>query len=409
MRIALVSEYFYPTLGGIQESLYYVCRELIRRGHKPTIITGRIPGAGPVSRWWPKGLPVEIYHPLGLALPYFANGAVGRSTAGFFLGRRLRSLLQPEHFDLVHIQSPCIGILPILANHYSRVPVCGTLHTSFSHSHAMTLLRPLVRRHFDRLNAVIGVSPVSLVSMRRYCDFEGEVIPNGVDTSLFRPVELGTVDDRFPQLNDGKLNIFFIGRADPRNGLETLIRAFAKLHSKVSHARLVIAGGGIEMARCRRLAESLIPQGAQDWYVERESAPKEGLTSPAVFLGPVRDSRARLYRSCHIQVFNVERASCPVTLLEGMSSGLAVVCSDFEGHSFLGEAGRHFVTSGFGNVDEVHDRLLELALQPSERQRIGSAARARALQLDWSVITDQLVGVYQRVLNESNQTLQTRL
>ena len=49
---------------------------------------------------------------------------------------------------------------------------------------------------------------------------------------------------------------------------------------------------------------------------------RAGLTSPVVFLGPVRVSRAQLYRSCHIQVFNVERASCPVTLLEGSSSGL---------------------------------------------------------------------------------------
>src|SRR6478672_5124041 len=47
LRIALVTEYYYPHLGGVCEHVHFFAREARRRGHRVDIITSNLPGAGP--------------------------------------------------------------------------------------------------------------------------------------------------------------------------------------------------------------------------------------------------------------------------------------------------------------------------------------------------------------------------
>ena len=47
LRIALVTEYYYPHLGGVCEHVHFFAREARRRGHHVDIITSNIPGAEP--------------------------------------------------------------------------------------------------------------------------------------------------------------------------------------------------------------------------------------------------------------------------------------------------------------------------------------------------------------------------
>ena len=45
LRIALVTEYYYPHLGGVCEHVHFFAREARRRGHHVDVITSNIPGA----------------------------------------------------------------------------------------------------------------------------------------------------------------------------------------------------------------------------------------------------------------------------------------------------------------------------------------------------------------------------
>ena len=45
LRIALVTEYYYPHLGGVCEHVHFFAREARRRGHHVDIITSNLPGA----------------------------------------------------------------------------------------------------------------------------------------------------------------------------------------------------------------------------------------------------------------------------------------------------------------------------------------------------------------------------
>src|SRR6266536_3827581 len=80
LRIALVTEYYYPHLGGVCEHVHFFAREARRRGHHVDIITSNIPGAEPQ--------PHVIR--LGRSQPIYANGSQARITLGWHLRRDMR-------------------------------------------------------------------------------------------------------------------------------------------------------------------------------------------------------------------------------------------------------------------------------------------------------------------------------
>src|SRR5207244_8265383 len=80
LRIALVTEYYYPHLGGICEHVHFFAREARRYGHQVDIITSNIPGASPEQH------AVRI----GKSQPVYPNG----SQAGFTWGLVLRNALK---------------------------------------------------------------------------------------------------------------------------------------------------------------------------------------------------------------------------------------------------------------------------------------------------------------------------
>jgi len=105
LRIALVTEYYYPHLGGVCEHVHFFAREARRRGHHVDVITSHIPGA--------EEQPHVIR--LGRSQPVYANGSQARVTLGWNLRRDVRRTLRQGRYDVVHVHSPLTPILPILA------------------------------------------------------------------------------------------------------------------------------------------------------------------------------------------------------------------------------------------------------------------------------------------------------
>src|SRR6186997_1182191 len=79
LRIALVTEYYYPHLGGICEHVHFFAREARRLGHHVDIITSRLEGA--------QDEPHVIR--LGTSQPVYFNGSQARLTVGLSLRKKM--------------------------------------------------------------------------------------------------------------------------------------------------------------------------------------------------------------------------------------------------------------------------------------------------------------------------------
>jgi phosphatidylinositol alpha-mannosyltransferase len=362
MRIAHVTECYYPHLGGVCEHVHFFATEARRRGHHVDIITSHMAGA--------------IAEPgvlrVGHSQPIYANGSLARITVGIGLRRQLRRILREGGYDVVHIHSPLTITLPLLAIEEADCPTVGTFHTYFERSVAYRALRGYLQRRLERLDAAIAVSPTAVQAYERYFDADWQIIPNGVDVRIFNPDAPAPRD-----LQEPIPTVLFLGRFDPRNGLGLLIDAFRRIRRRTGERRLVVVGDGPLRDHYRRYAN-----GDPD----------------IIFAGPVLDGRAGYYANSAIYACPTTKASFGITLLEAMACATPIVCSDIVGFRDVVANGREAIMTPRGDRDALSSALLALLDDGGLRARLGATGRMRALGYAWPRVTDAILDVYQRVL-----------
>lgn len=363
LRVALVTEYYYPHLGGVCEHVHFFAREARRLGHHVDIITSHLDGATPQ--------PGIIR--LGRSVPVFANGSQARITIGLTLRREMRRILREGRYDIVHVHSPLTPVLPLLAIEEAEVPVIGTFHTYFDRSFAYGAFRGYFQRRLDMLAGTIAVSQSTITALARYFDADWTIIPNGIDTGLFR----ADVPRPAAMRSDVPV-VLFLGRFDPRNGLATLIDAFKRVRGRRRgrRAQLVVVGDGPLRNHYRKRA---------------------GDDPDITFVGPVLDGRPGYYAHASIYACPTTKASFGITLLEAMASETAIICSDILGFRDVVAHDREAIMVPSGDRASLEDGLAHLLDDASLRERLGRTGRARALAYDWELVSSLVLDEYRKV------------
>jgi phosphatidyl-myo-inositol alpha-mannosyltransferase len=365
LRIALVTEYYYPHLGGVCEHVHFFAREARRRGHHVDVITSHIPGAEPQ--------PNVIR--LGRSQPVYCNGSQARITMGWNLRRDVRRALRDGRYDIVHVHSPLTPVLPILAIEEADCPVIGTFHTYFDRSVGYTLGRRFFQRRLDMLSAAVAVSHSTTVALDRYFEADWQIIPNGIDTDVFHPSAPPP-----PGLEKDVPTILFLGRFDPRNGLTTLIESFRRVKSRGNRgreARLVVVGDG----------------PLREHYYKQANGDKD-----IVFVGAVLEGRPSYYAHSSVYACPTTKASFGITLLESMACETPVVCSDILGFRDVVVDGREALMVPCGDRDALADALVRVLDDQGLAIQLSTTGRLNSLEYSWERVTSRVLDVYQSVL-----------
>src|SRR5262245_51205988 len=181
LHVALITEFYYPHLGGGTEHVHFLRRELVRRGHRVTIVTSHMPGEGEDG-------PDVVRIGTSRVLP--SNGSLARLTTGWGLQRQLERVLRERRVDLAHVHgglAPTFGILAPRAAERVGIPAVATFHSWFKRSIAYECFRRPLQRESRRLAACIAVSEPVVHALSRYFEIDWEIVPNGVDTASFHP------------------------------------------------------------------------------------------------------------------------------------------------------------------------------------------------------------------------------
>jgi phosphatidylinositol alpha-mannosyltransferase len=362
LRIALVTEYYYPHLGGICEHVHFFAREARRLGHHVDIITSKIDGAS------------EEPHVIriGKSQPIYFNGSQARITVGLSLRKRVRETLRRGRYDLVHVHSPLTPSLPLLAIDEADCPVVGTFHTYFDRSYLYGVGRKYLQKKLDSLTAAIAVSHSTTVALNRYFEANWTIVPNGIDLDLFNPHAPPP-----PGIKSDVPVILFLGRFDPRNGLTTLIESFRKVRGRNREAQLVVVGDG---------------PLRKHYY--RAAAGDPDIT----FVGSVLGSRPSYYAHSAIYACPTTKASFGITLLESMACETPVVCSDILGFRDVVKHEREALMFHCGDQEALADSLVRLLDDETLRARLGKTGRQEAELYGWPNVTETVLDIYAAVL-----------
>lgn len=362
MRIGIVTEYYYPSIGGIQEHVHNFARQARRLGHTVKIVTSAMPDVAAAPE---RGGDVIR---LGTSVPVYQNGGMGRVTVGPGLSAAMARLLVRERFDVVHVHAPLTPVLPLLAIHHARGPVVGTFHTHFRPGLLFRLMGGRLQRYLDRLDAPVAVSRACLTAFEGRLRAPFRFIPNGVDAERFARGR------RLARFDDGRLNLLFVGRLEPRNGLDRLLEVFVRLRRRLD-ARLLVLGDGPLLPRYR----AMVPEAVAD---------------DVVFAGRVLDERPDWYASADVYCAPARIASFGVTLLEAMAAGKPVLASDIEGFREVMEHGREGELVQADDPDAWVQALLRVAGDPGRAARYAERGRVTAQRHGWPIVTNQVLGLY---------------
>jgi phosphatidylinositol alpha-1,6-mannosyltransferase len=207
-------------------------------------------------------------------------------------------------------------------------------------------------------------------------------VPPGVDTMRFTPVStlrrhevraaLGLADDDFV--------VSSYSRLVPRKGMDTLIRAAARLKAELPKLKVVIGGTGRDEGRLQQLAQRL---GA-----------------PVTFLGRVRDeelsdwiaSSDLMVMDCRSRWLGFEQEGFGIVFVEAAATGVAQIAGRSGGSHEAVENG----VTGLVLADPRSDELLAkaigaLALDDERRLAFGRASRIAAVgRFEWYRLAMQL-------------------
>ncbi|MHB1422896.1 MAG: glycosyltransferase family 4 protein [Gemmataceae bacterium] len=190
------------------------------------------------------------------------------------------------------------------------------------------------------------------------------VIHNAADIAKFRPGLDGGLVRRELGIAADALVIGHVARLTPWKGQHHLLEAFARVAGQVSRAHLLLAGA--PMFDSEAYAVGL-----------RTRAEELGLTERIHFAGYRRDVPQTLAALDILAYTSVEKDNCPLSLLEGMASGLAVAAFDIPGIRLVLEHPEDGLLVPVERADLLAEALRALLTDAELRSRLGAGARRR--------------------------------
>jgi len=204
-----------------------------------------------------------------------------------------------------------------------------------------------------------------------------DIVPFGVDTTLFRP---RSNDIR----SDESFTLGIVKSLEPRYGIDVAIRAMEIVVRSVPDARLTIAGGGTEEAKLRSLVMDL------------------GLDTNVTFVGRVlHDDVPDLMDTFDVLVNpTVVPESFGVVILEASAMEIPVVATDVGGVPDVCVRDETGILVPPRDPDTLADAIVRLASDPELRASMGAAGRSFVEErFDWATTIQTMLGILGSVGN----------
>ncbi len=357
MRIGMISPYSLTVPGGVQNQILGLARALRHKGVDVRILA---PCDGPP--------PDTGITPLGNSLPTAANGSIAPLAPDPSAQLRVIRALRDERFDLLHVHEPLAPGPTITAIVLKQSPIVATFHRA-GPSKSYEFFNKPARWVANRIEVNCAVSEEAAATAREALGGNYEILFNGIE--LDRYVSTTPREDT--------QTIFFLGRHEPRKGLEVLIRA---MHFLPDGIRLWIASDGPDTKRLQKATED-------DRRIE--------------WLGRISEEEKidRLQRASVFCAPSLGGESFGIVLLEAMASKTLVVASDIPGYSKLARGGQDALLFRRGDSTALSSALQTALFVPDASRTIVESAISRVRQFSMGELSDRYIQIYKKALAQT--------
>jgi glycosyltransferase involved in cell wall biosynthesis len=306
------------------------------------------------------------------------------------------------NYPLVHTNYWMSGWVGLRLKQVSNIQLVHTYHSLGAVKYQNLEKPPIAqtrlaveRQLLEQGSCIVATSPQERDHLRSLVSRKGhiEVIPCGTDVDTFRLLPQAEARAALGFQPKEKV-VLYVGRFDPRKGIETLVRSFAQLRSQTDCAdqtppRLVIVGGcqpGQSDAQERSRIEALVQE--------------LGIAEYTTFAGQVGHDRLPwYYTAADVCVIPSHYEPFGLVAIEAMACGTPVVASNVGGLKFTvvpGETGLLVPPQDVQGFTAAINQVLHTA-QWSTQARAQTASWVQE-NFSWTGVAAQLSDLYRSQL-----------
>jgi glycosyltransferase involved in cell wall biosynthesis len=290
------------------------------------------------------------------------SSRIAKRISYFYIGSRLRKILKQEKFDIIHVHlEPGARIYHLFCRGLD-IPLFLTLHGGEIRNYRQNIENPRKNKALDLIFAecdeIISISHWQIDDLKKELRSKIRVIPNGVDTDFFRPLDLPRE----------KNTILYVGRYLEWKGIKNLINV-----------------------------ASLLPE-YKFWFAGSGPHDSKINLNNTTNLGKIdQKDLLKKYNQATICVFPsfYEPFSC--VGLEAMSCGKAIIATK-KGFSEYIDTPKDGIIIEPNDEPQLKKAIKKLIEDPAYRKKIEDNARKKALSFDWSKIVNQHLSLYKKYI-----------
>ena len=246
LSILLISDFFYPKVGGVEVHIYQLAVSLIRLGCKVTVLTHHKKNRQGIKYM---GNGIKVYFTPLMTL-------YDDSSLPILLGalKILREICYIEKVDIIHCHqsSSSLSLEGIFHSKLLGVNVVLSEHSLYGFSFLdEASLNKVIRTFFVDMDETISVSHVAtenLILRGMVNPKMAHTIPNAIDNTKFRPpTEKELKDMKKKKIKEGKediITIVSISRQAERKGTDLLIEVIPEICKQIPNVNFIIGGDG---------------------------------------------------------------------------------------------------------------------------------------------------------------------
>lgn len=273
------------------------------------------------------------------------------------------SYVREGSIDIVHSHGYKANIYAVLSNRKNRKPLVSTCHNWIISSAKSGIYSYLDKVFLKRFDAVVPVSKT----------VERLVLETGLNKKKIRLIENGINIYRFIEekrdaglqsllgIDSGSKVIGTVGRLTEEKGHKTLIQAAGKVLDAYKNSFFIIVGDG-------RLRSTL-----------EENARVAGIGERVIFTG-TRDDIPELLSIMDVFVLPSLTEGQPMSLLEAMAAGKAIVASDVGDVKKILKDGLLGIVTPPADPGAVSEGIIHYLNNPLAAEKAGTAARKEAIE-----------------------------
>ena len=362
----------YPTYGGSGVVATELGLELAARGHDVHFISYAVP-----VRMTEASERIHFHEVEVMNYPLFDHPPYTLALAS-----KMYNVAVNEALDLLHVHYA----IPHSVSAYlaramlksRRLPFVTTLHgTDITLVGSDRSYLPITRFSIEESDRVTAISEyLRRVTIEEFQVKQPvEVIPNFVNCDVFQPADGECRREAFA--TDQERILVHLSNFRPVKRVSDVIEIFELVRREIP-AKLLLIGDGPD----RTIAE---------WMVR-----ERGLVSDAIFLG--KQSQVQHLLNCaDVLLLPSELESFGLAALEGMACGVPAVCSRVGGLPEVIRDGVEGYLVPPRDVKTMAARALDILTDADRRERMGRAARARALS---EFCSDKIIPHYEKLYQD---------